>query len=109
MTEQKPLQSNRTQPARIPLMKPVFDEEMKDAAVHALQNERFVLGESVYKFEEEFASFCGTKYAVAVASGTAALTLSLIAKGIRGYDAVTSTFSFVGSSNPILIAGGNVK
>ncbi|MGA2462610.1 MAG: DegT/DnrJ/EryC1/StrS family aminotransferase [Candidatus Bathyarchaeia archaeon] len=61
---------------KIPLAKSVFDEEMKEAAVHALQNERFVLGESVYKFEEEFARYCGTKIAVSTASGTAALVLS---------------------------------
>jgi perosamine synthetase len=40
---------------RVPLANPIFDEEMKNAAVNALQNERFVLVESVLKFEEEFA------------------------------------------------------
>jgi len=36
---------------KIPLAKPIFDEEMKDAALDALQNEKFVLGESVFRFE----------------------------------------------------------
>ena len=40
---------------KIPLGKPIFDQEMEEAAISALKNERFVLGESVYKFEEEFA------------------------------------------------------
>ena len=31
---------------------PEFSEEMKNAAVNALQNEKFVMGESVYIFEE---------------------------------------------------------
>lgn len=44
---------------RIPLAKPIFDGEMEKAAVDALRNERFVLGESVCKFEEEFAKYCG--------------------------------------------------
>jgi hypothetical protein len=33
---------------RIPLAKPIFDEEMKKTALDALENERFVMGESVY-------------------------------------------------------------
>ena len=37
----------------IPFFVQEFSEEMKDAAIHALQNENFVGGESVIKFEEE--------------------------------------------------------
>jgi len=40
-----------------------FDEEMRAAALDALQNERFVLGEVVFRFEEEFARYCG-RYAI---------------------------------------------
>jgi perosamine synthetase len=96
---------------RIPLAKPVFDDEMKEAAIHALQNERFVLGESVYKFEEEFARYCGTNFAVSTASGTSALTLSLIALGItrRENEVVTSPFSFVASANSAIHAGATPK
>jgi len=91
----------------IPLAKPIFTDEMKEAAIHALQNERFVLGESVQKFEEEFAKYSGTKYAVSVNSGTAALQLSLIALGINnGEKVITSPNSFVASANSIIYAGG---
>jgi perosamine synthetase len=95
--------------SRIPLAKPILDEEMKKAAIDALQNERFVLGESVFKFEEEFARYCGTDYALSTASGTAALTLSLIAEGVRGSDVVTTPASFVASANPIIHAGATPK
>ena len=54
---------------KIPLASPVFDDEMKKAAVDALCSERFVLGESVFRFEEEFARYCGVKYAVSTSSG----------------------------------------
>jgi len=64
---------------RIPLAVPTFDKEMENAALNALRNERFVLGEDVYKFEEEFAKYVGAKYAVSTNSGTAALHLSLLA------------------------------
>jgi perosamine synthetase len=94
---------------RIPLAKPVFDEEMKEAAVQALQNERFVLGESVFKFEEEFARYCGTKCAVSTASGTAALVLSMIAEGVRGGEVLTTPASFVASANSIIHAGAVPK
>jgi hypothetical protein len=42
-----------TETTRISLAQPIFDEEMKEAAIQAFQNERFVGGESVHKFEEE--------------------------------------------------------
>ena len=61
----------------IPLACPQFDKEMADAALNALRNERFVLGEDVYKFEEEFSEYIGTKYAVSTSSGTNALQIAL--------------------------------
>lgn len=92
---------------KIPLSKPVFTDEMKCAAVDALQNEFFVLGESVHKFEEEFAKYIGTKYAVSTNSGSSALSLSLIALGIKNRDRVLTTpMSFVATANSILHAGG---
>jgi len=91
---------------KIPLSKPVFDEEMRNAALDALQNERFVMGESVFKFEEEFARYCGTRYAVSMASGTAALQLSLIALGVaQGDHVITTPFSFVATANAALHVG----
>jgi len=91
---------------KIPLSKPVFDEEMRNAALDALQNERFVMGESVFKFEEEFARYCGTRYAVSMASGTVALQLSLIALGVaQGDHVITTPFSFVATANAALHVG----
>jgi perosamine synthetase len=84
---------------------------MKQAALSALQNERFVLGESVYKFEEEFARYCGTRFAVSTSSGTAALSLSLTALGISAPcdEVITSPLSFVASANAIIHAGATPK
>ena len=88
---------------KIPLAKPVFNKEMEKAAVNALLNERFVLGESVFKFEEEFAKYCGVDYAVSTSSGTDALQIALIALGVtRGHQVITSPASFIASSNVIL-------
>jgi perosamine synthetase len=92
---------------KIPLGKPIFDKEMEQAAVDALHNERFVLGESVHKFEEEFAKYCGTDFAVSTSSGTDALKIAMLAAGINpGEIVVTSPASFIASSNAIIHAQG---
>ena len=67
---------------KIPFFVQEFTDEMEEAAIHALRNESFVGGESVTKFEEEFAKYTGTKYAVSVSSGNSALQISLMALGI---------------------------
>lgn len=90
---------------KIPLAKPIFDEEMAQAALDALNNERFVLGESVFKFEKEFARFCGTNYAVSTSSGTEALRIALIATEVgSGHEAITTPASFIASANSIVYA-----
>src|SRR4030067_3483339 len=91
---------------QIPLGKPVFDEEMEAASVNAVRHERFVLGEDVFRFEEEFARYVGVRHAVSTSSGTNALQIALLALGIdRGDEVVTSAFSFIASANAVLPAG----
>src|SRR4030066_1260204 len=98
---------NSVSTQNFPLAHPVFDKEMEEVALNALRNERFVLGEDVFKFEEEFAKYIGKKYAVSTSSGTNALQISLLALGLRNLDQViTSAFSFVASANAVLHAGG---
>ena len=95
---------------KIPFFVQEFTDEMEEAAIHALRNESFVGGESVSKFEEEFARYTGTKYAASVSSGNGALQISLMALGIgelsfRKLDKViTPTNSFIASANCIRMA-----
>ena len=87
---------------KIPFFVQEFTEEMEEAAIHALRNESFVGGESVSKFEEEFAKYIGTKYAVSVNSGNSALQISLMTLGIGNKSKViTPTNSFIASANCI--------
>ena len=87
---------------KIPFFVQEFTSEMEEAAIHALRNESFVGGESVSKFEEEFAEYIGTKYAVSVSSGNAALQISLMSLGISNNSKViTPTNSFIASANCI--------
>ena len=90
---------------KIPFFVQEFTVEMEEAAIHALRNESFVGGESVSKFEEEFADYIGTKYAVSVSSGNAALQISLMSLGISDNSKViTPTNSFIASANCIRMA-----
>ena len=87
---------------KIPFFVQEFTNEMEEAAIHALRNESFVGGESVSKFEEEFAKYTGTKYAASVSSGNAALQISLMALGIgESHKVITPTNSFIASANCI--------
>lgn len=88
---------------QIPLASPIFDDEMKTAAVDALSSEHFVLGESVTKFEKDFAKYCGVDYAISTSSGTSALQLALLAAGVKdGAQVITTPASFVATSNAAL-------
>ena len=80
-----------------------------EVVANALRNERLVMGESVFKFEEEFARFIGTDHAVSVASGTAALQLALIASQVRGKEVVTTPLSFIATANAAVEAGATPK
>ena len=90
----------------IPFFKPHVTQGVLDAVQGALQDEKLVMGESVFKFEQEFARYIGTRHAVSVNSGNSALFLALSALGIGpGKKVATSTNSFVASASSVLAAG----
>ncbi|HEV2474466.1 MAG TPA: DegT/DnrJ/EryC1/StrS family aminotransferase, partial [Chthonomonadales bacterium] len=69
--------------------------EIDSAIVEVIESGRFSNGPLVARLEEEISSYCGAKYGVAVASGTDALVLSLIAAGIgRDDEVITTPFTF---------------
>ncbi len=91
----------------IPLARPDITPAEIDAVVAVMKTPHLSLGPKLAEFEAAFARYCGTQYAVAISSGTAALHLCMAAIGIRPGDEVISTpFSFVASSNCILFEGG---
>lgn len=78
-------------------MIPVFDiarqnkilkTELDQAIQSVIKSGVFILGPKVSEFEREFAAYLGVKYAVGVASGTDAISLALLAIGIRSGDEV---------------------
>lgn len=78
-----------------------------DAAVKkVIESQYFILGPEVDAFESEVAAYCGTKYAVGVASGTDALILTLKALDIGpGDEVITTPFTFFATAESISIVG----
>lgn len=83
--------------------------ELRDAIDGVLDSGQFILGENVKALEEEVAEFCDAKYGIGVASGSDALTLSLLALDIRpGDEVITSPFTFIATAGAIALLGAKV-
>jgi len=78
-----------------------------DAAVaRVLDHCQFILGPEVGVFETELAKFCGSRHAITCASGTDALHLALMAKGIGLGDAVfCPSFTFCATAEVAALVG----
>jgi dTDP-4-amino-4,6-dideoxygalactose transaminase len=63
-------------------------QDVLSAAANVIDKCNFILGEDVKLFEQEFASYCGSRYAIGVANGTDALHLALRAAGVGPGDEV---------------------
>ena len=70
-------------------------DELDEAVAGVVGSGGFILGPEVEGFEAEFAAFCGTRRAVGVASGTAAIHLALAALGAGPGDEVVTVASSV--------------
>lgn len=80
--------------------------EILEAISRTIDSCTYVSGPEVEKFEEEFASYCGSRYCVAVSSGTAALQLSLLALGNEASNGtITSPATFIATTAALDQAG----
>jgi len=88
---------------KIPLSSPDITDLEKIKVLEVLNTPYLSLGPKLNEFEKKFANCIGTKYAVAVNSGTSALHLCIRALNIKDNDKVLTTpFSFIASANCIL-------
>lgn len=79
------------------------------AVTEALQSDYLTQGPRILEFENEFASYVGSKFAVAVSNGTAALHLNALALGVKlGNKVITTPLTFAASANCIRYCGGEV-
>jgi len=80
----------------------LMKEEIDKCIKRVLNSQHFILGEEVKQLETEIAKYCNTEYAVAVASGTEALLLSLRNLGVGREDyVITTTFTFFATAGTI--------
>ena len=88
-----------------------IDEDDVNSIINLLKNDGDIAqGPMISNFEEEFAKYVGSEYAVAVTSCTAGLHLSCLAIDLeKSQTAVTSNISFVSSANCASFIGAKVK
>ncbi len=90
----------------ISIAKPLLGQAEQDAVAAVLASGNLAHGAVTEAFEAEFAQFAGTRHAMAVSNGTAALHLSLEAAGVGpGDEVITTPFTFVATANAILMTG----
>jgi UDP-2-acetamido-2-deoxy-ribo-hexuluronate aminotransferase len=71
-----------------------------------LDHGKYIMGPEVLELEDRLASYIGTKHGISCASGTDALLLALMAKGVgRGDAIITSTFTFIATAEVISLLG----
>jgi perosamine synthetase len=91
-------------------MKPFFPDddiqEMIAGFEKILRSGKLTLGSFTSEFEEEFAKYVGTKYAIAANSGTSTLEMIYRSIGIEGREVITPTNTHIATSNAVIFAGG---
>jgi dTDP-4-amino-4,6-dideoxygalactose transaminase len=88
---------------------PLFEELI--AAVHRVASAgAFTGGEEVEAFEREFASHCGSRFAVGVSSGTEALALALRALAVGpGDEVIVPANSFIATAEAVSLVGARPR
>lgn len=93
----------------IPYGKQYISQTDIDAVVATLKSDFLTQGPKVLEFEDKFAKYIGSKYAVAVANGTAALHLCALALNVdENTNVITTPITFSASANCIKYCGGKV-
>lgn len=86
----------------------VTDDDIQEV-IDVLKSDFWTQGPKIKEFEDSFASYVGSKYAIAVSNGTAALHLCTLALNVKpGDKVITSPITFVASANCVQYCGGEV-
>jgi UDP-4-amino-4,6-dideoxy-N-acetyl-beta-L-altrosamine transaminase len=86
----------------------ITDEDIQDV-IAVLKGEYLTQGPKIGEFESAFSQYIGSKYAIAVANGTAALHLCALAMDIqKGDKVITTPITFAASANCVRYCGGDV-
>lgn len=91
----------------LPYGRQSIDEEDIAAVVEVLRSPWLTTGPAVSRFEAEVCAYTGSKYGIAMSSGTAALHAAMFALGIgKGDEVIVTPMTFAASANCILYQGG---
>jgi CDP-6-deoxy-D-xylo-4-hexulose-3-dehydrase len=98
---------------RIPIGELRIDSVGRDAVGRILDSGRVSEGKMVREFEEEWAKYIGTRYAVALNSGTSALIAGLTAlkyysrglRTVKGTKIITTPLTYIATSNAVVLSG----
>jgi len=94
---------------KISLSKMYVDDQIHKVVFDVLNSGRYINGQNLKSFEEEFADLCSTKYAVGVSSGTSAILLSLMALGIgAGDEIIVPSHTFIATASPAKFLGATL-
>lgn len=94
---------------KVQLFKLNYDEEEQRAVKEVLDSAWITMGQKTIDFEQKFAELLGHgSRCLAVANGTAALHMALLALGIKsGDEVITPSLTFVADQNTVLMSGGS--
>lgn len=86
----------------------ITEEDIK-GVIETLNSDYLTQGPKIEEFETAFAKYVGSKYAIALANGTAALHLCALALGVKeGDKVITTPITFAASANCIRYCGGEI-
>jgi dTDP-4-amino-4,6-dideoxygalactose transaminase len=93
---------------KLPVSAAAVRREYERQFARVLARGRFILGEELSRFEEEFASFCGARWSIGVGNGTEALAIALRLSGVRpgrNQDVITTPLTASFTAHAIVAAG----
>ncbi len=86
-----------------------YEDELSKAINTVAANGRYIRGENVRQLETELASYIGTAHAITCANGTEAITLALMALGLKqGDEVIVPSHSFIATAEAAILLGINV-
>lgn len=95
---------------RIPVATAVFTDAEAKAVYDVLKSGWVTMGPKVAEFEQAFATYCGTRYAIAMFNGTVTLHAILAALGIGpGDEVVVPTLTYIATANVVLYQGAELR
>jgi dTDP-4-amino-4,6-dideoxygalactose transaminase len=90
----------------IPIARPILGDEEVAAVREVLASAQLAQGPKVKAFEDAFAAYVGRKHGIALANGTAALHVALMAHGIKaGQDVLIPPLTFFASASTVRLVG----